>query len=349
VNEHGIVVVRADASEEIGIGHVVRSLALGKELRARGWTVVLVTRELPTDLLERVRTASVEIEFLEQPPCHTDEATQIIGLDPELVVSDSYRLQSHFFEALRGSGTLLCLVDDNGENDHSLVDVVVNQNPSARFVGYGPGSRGPQLLLGLGYALVRDEIVAERREPAALRGDSTVFVSMGGSDPLHLCEPLVEYFGHLAIPTAVAVGPATADRRALVQRLERAAHVTVVPEAEFARSLATAQVAVIGAGTTMWEAACLGVPSFSVVVAGNQTRPSSAAESLGFTRCVNGRSPKAVDAIGEGVVHLLNDHASQHDMSSKGRSAVDGAGAARVATFLSDLASDRRGVPTARR
>lgn len=341
MNEHGTVVLRADASEEIGLGHVVRSLTLGKALRELGWTVVLATRDLPPDILRRARTATVDVELLGQSG-GTDEATEILAQGPDLVIADSYRLQPHFLETLRKTATLVCLVDDNGENDHSLVDVVLNQNPSARPASYGASSGSPKLLLGLAYALVRDEILVERRTPPDVREPSRVFVSLGGSDPLHLCEPIAELLDRRAIPTAVAVGPATPDRSTLVQRLEGLTHIAVIPQADFARSLATANVAVVGGGTTMWEAACLGVPSISVVIADNQARPSSAAESLGFTRSVNGRSPQAVGAIGETVARLLKDEAIRLDMSSKGRSAVDGAGAGRVATFLSDLASDRR-------
>ena len=342
MDEHGSVVLRADASEQLGIGHVVRSLTLGRALRERGWTVVLASRELPSDLVDRARAASVDVTFLGNHMDGASEATEIIGMRPEIVVADRYRLEPGFFETLSEAGTLVCLIDDNGENDHSFADVVLNQNPSARSESYGPPSRNPRLLLGLAYALVRDEILAAQAAPSAPDGGHTVFVAMGGSDPLRLSEPLVNLLSRESITTAVAIGPATHDRSALVHRLGELAHVTVVPEADFVRSLATATTAVIGAGATMWEAACLGVPTISIVVAPNQAQPSSAAAELGFTRCVDGGSAGAIDATGRHVVQLLADKATRLDMSQRGRRAVDGAGAARVASVVSDLALRRR-------
>jgi UDP-2,4-diacetamido-2,4,6-trideoxy-beta-L-altropyranose hydrolase len=339
---HGSVVLRADASEQLGIGHIVRCLTLGKALRELGWTVVLATRELPPDLVDRVRNASVDITFLESHGDVASEATEIIAMSPHAVVADRYRLEPAFFETLSEAGVLVCLIDDNGETDHSFADIVLNQNPSARSESYGPPSRNPRLLLGLAYTLVRDEILTAQAAPSAPDGGHSVFVAMGGSDPLQLAEPMVNLLSRESITTAVAIGPATHDRAALADRLGKLAHVSLVPEAHFARFLATATVAVIGAGSTMWEAACLGVPTISIVVAENQERPSAAAAELGFTRCVDGGSTGAVDATWRHVVQLLGDKAARLDMSQRGRRAVDGAGAARVASVVTDLALRRR-------
>jgi UDP-2,4-diacetamido-2,4,6-trideoxy-beta-L-altropyranose hydrolase len=342
MDDHGSVVLRADASEQLGIGHVVRCLTLGKALRELGWTVVLATRELPPDLVDRVRTASVDVTLLSSHLDGAGQATEIVALSPHVVVADRYGLEPGFFETLSQAGVLVCLIDDNGETDHSFADVVLNQNPSARPESYGPPSRNPRLLLGLAYTLVRSEILTAQAAPSAPDGGDTVFVAMGGSDPLRLTEPLVNLLSRESISTSVAIGPATHDRSALVDRLGGLPHVTVVPEANFARSLAPATVAVIGAGTTMWEAACLGVPTVSIVVTANQVQPSSAAASLGFTRCVDGGSTGAVEATGQHVVQLLADKATRLDMSRRGRRAVDGMGAARVAQVVSDLALRRR-------
>jgi UDP-2,4-diacetamido-2,4,6-trideoxy-beta-L-altropyranose hydrolase len=108
------------------------------------------------------------------------------------------------------------------------------------------------------------------------------------------------------------------------------------------QSLASASLAVVGAGTTMWEAACLGVPTVSVVVAENQSQPASAAEALGFTSCVDARAPGAEDEIDRRIVELLDDETMLTEMSLRGRREVDGAGAHRVATILDDLVSTRR-------
>ena len=45
------VVIRADASQVIGSGHVMRCLTLAERLRRRGEDVTFVSRELPGNLI----------------------------------------------------------------------------------------------------------------------------------------------------------------------------------------------------------------------------------------------------------------------------------------------------------
>jgi spore coat polysaccharide biosynthesis predicted glycosyltransferase SpsG len=99
-------------------------------------------------------------------------------------------------------------------------------------------------------------------------------------------------------------------------------------------------VAVIGAGTTMWEAAFLGVPSISVIVADNQAAPAFAAADIGFTVAVDARAGASPATIEHATRELLADGARRDRMTQIGRSEVDGMGATRVAAFLSEFTVD---------
>ncbi len=46
---------------------------------------------------------------------------------------------------------------------------------------------------------------------------------------------------------------------------------------DYVTTLATAEVAVLAAGSSLWEAACLGTPTIAVVVADNQRAAASEA------------------------------------------------------------------------
>jgi spore coat polysaccharide biosynthesis predicted glycosyltransferase SpsG len=53
--------------------------------------------------------------------------------------------------------------------------------------------------------------------------------------------------------------------------------------------LASAHVAVLAAGSSLWEACAVGTPSIGLVVADNQAASANAAAKLGFTRVVDCR------------------------------------------------------------
>ena len=92
----------------------------------------------------------------------------------------------------------------------------------------------------------------------------------------------------------------------------------------------------------MWEAACLGVPSVSVVVAANQAAPAAAATDLGFTYTVDARRAASPEIVEHATRELLADAIRRARMAQLGPSSVDGLGASRVAKFLSAAALDGR-------
>ncbi|GAH09486.1 unnamed protein product, partial [marine sediment metagenome] len=55
------LLIRADASKEIGHGHVVRCLALAQEWQSRGGEVAMVSRELGTKLADRLMGEHIEL------------------------------------------------------------------------------------------------------------------------------------------------------------------------------------------------------------------------------------------------------------------------------------------------
>lgn len=329
-------VLRADASAGVGLGHVVRSLTLGTALVGYGWNVVLVTARLPDGIAARAQASSIHVHPLVGRPHGADDAAAVLSVRPDLVIADGYHFESSFYEPFVEAGPLFCVIDDNGENVHGSARVVVNQNPSATEQLYDSLSADRALLLGLRYALVRNEVTEVRINDTIPRRTG-VFVSMGGIDPLGLSEQLVTVLSRSGIPTRLSIGPTMGNRDGVLDRVRRLPGVSVVTDHDFVTALNSAAVAVIGAGTTMWEAAFLGVPSISIIVADNQAGPASSADDRGFTVAVDARTGASPDIIEHATRELLADVARRDRMTRLGRTEVDGRGAIRVAAFLSEF------------
>lgn len=337
-------VLRADASTGVGLGHVVRSLTLGAALVGSGWKVVLVTTNALDAITSRAHGSSIDVCLLRAHPHGSADAAEVIALQPDLVVADGYHFGLPFYESFTDAAPPLCLIDDNGENAHRCARLIINQNPGALDTLYAYESTQPALLLGLRHALVRGDIRAmSRNTPSSER--SGVFVSMGGSDPLGLSERLATAFSRSGLLTRIVLGPAMDDRETVLDRVSRLPGVAVVTDQSFATAMDGAYVAVIGAGITMWEAACMGVPSISVIVADNQAAPARAAEGIGFTIALDTRSGMSPATIERTTRELLSNATQHSRMTKVGRASVDGRGADRVAAFLSEFTVDGRRTP----
>lgn len=327
----------------MGLGHVMRSLALGEGLVALGWRVILATRDAPRGVVDAAQAAMIEVHEASASPGSPEDAEELVSLGPDIAVVDGYRNGRGFFNQLGRLGCPHAVIDDNVETNALDPDVVVNQNPHACAEMYGAFPRA-ELLLGLGYALLRREVRehAPPQAPAEQPRRPKVLISMGGSDPLGLTIPLMRALRPLDCDIRIAVGPANVRATEVRSEIEVGDGATEVAPDEFLDALAGCAVGVVGAGSILWEAAFLGVPTIAVIVADNQSTGSTRAEALGFTRTIDARTTDAATAVAREVTALLADPRRRAAMSHAGRKSVDGRGVERVSAALAALVGARQ-------
>ena len=291
-----VAVLRADASSSIGVGHVMRSLSLGEVLLDEGFGVELVSFELAPSLQSLATSCGVEVVELTCAPRSSEDAQFVLQRNANLVVVDGYEFSREFFAVLEASSTPFAVVDDNAETSAQSPSAVINQNPHASASMYAHLQGNPKLFLGLQYAMVRKEV----RDVAAMNlpsREGEVFVAMGGADFLGLTAPIVEALAETGLQVRVAVGHANTQRAHIQKLADQLGNATLIEQQDYVSSLASAHVAVLAAGSSLWEACAVGTPSIGLVVADNQFASANAAKKLGFTRVVDCRVRFNFDAV----------------------------------------------------
>ena len=291
-----VAVLRADASSSIGVGHVMRSLSLGEALLDEGFGVELVSFELAPSLQSLATSCGVEVVELTCAPRSSEDAQFVLQRNANIVVVDGYEFSREFFAGLEASSTPFAIIDDNAETNAQSPSAVINQNPHASASMYAHLQGEPKMLLGLQYAMVRKEV----REVAAMNlpsREGEVFVAMGGADFLGLTAPIVEALAETGLQIRVAVGHANTHRAHIQKLADQLGNVTLIEQQDYVSNLASAHVAVLAAGSSLWEACAVGTPSIGLVVADNQFASANAAKKLGFTRVVDCRVRFNVDAV----------------------------------------------------
>ncbi len=291
-----VAVLRADASSSIGVGHVMRSLSLGEALIDEGFGVELVSCGLAPSLQSLATSCGIEVVEPSCAPRSSEDAQFVLERNAAIVVVDGYEFSRDFFAALEASNTTFAVIDDNAETKAQSPDAVINQNPHASESLYAHMQGTPKLLLGLQYAMVREEV----REVAAMHlptREGEVFVAMGGADFLGLTAPIVEALAETGLQIRVAVGHANTQREHVQKLADKHGHVTLIEQQDYVSSLASAHVAVLAAGSSLWEACAVGTPSIGLVVVDNQIASANAAAKLGFTRVIDCRKSFSVEAV----------------------------------------------------
>lgn len=362
-----IIVFRADASLDIGSGHVMRCLTLANVFRRNGAVCRFVCRAHDGNLIEQIRRQGFDAHELPAslPGVRNDDAipggglahAAWLGADWETdamqttaalgdaridwLIVDHYALDVRWEKRLRASCRHLMVIDDLADRNHDC-DVLLDQNLNRRvedYVGLVPSAS--KVLVGPMFALLREEFAAlrdysfERRATPKL---AHLLVSMGGVDKDNVTGRVLEALEDCALPAGcrvtVALGahaPWISSVRAQATRIP--ATEVLVGTSDIARLMADCDLAIGAAGTSAWERCCLGLPSLLMVLASNQFAGARALHEAGAAILLDDRQNRLALEL-KSKIHVLVESQGLQQIQLACRSVTDGMGVARVVEVI---------------
>lgn len=293
------VAFRVDGTALMGGGHVMRSLALADELRARGAETVFVSAVMAEHLRARVERSGHLLQLISggskfDPPVQTDweltllstgaqeedarRTIQALGGQADWIVVDHYLLDRQWQEALRSGTRRIMVIDDLANRPHDC-DLLLDQTlgrAAADYSSFVP-SRA-KLLLGPRYALLRPEFARERLASLARRRCAgavrNILISLGMTD----IEGVTAEVAHSVLSAApsckfeIVLGSQSPDLNKLSALARKQPAVRLhVDTRHMALLMRDADLAIGASGATSWERCCLGLPTISLVIAENQS------------------------------------------------------------------------------
>ncbi|WP_347156604.1 UDP-2,4-diacetamido-2,4,6-trideoxy-beta-L-altropyranose hydrolase [Pontibacter chitinilyticus] len=284
------IIFRADGNSRIGLGHVVRSLALAQMLREE-FECVFAIQQPGQALQEQIKQVCHGLIIL--PACTPEEDRFIHELEayiaPDvLVVLDGYTFGTAYQQNLKSKGCLLICIDDIHAYPF-VADVVLNQAGGVEAAAYTTATY-TKLLLGPTYALLRHPFLqaakATRTFPAApLR----VLLNMGGADPenhtLRVAQSISQWPGISTIE--VVVGSAYKHRQELQQWLGQQPNCILhqnLSATAMCQLMQVCALAVTSASGIAYEYAAVGGMLYILQTAANQQALYDFLTSTGIAR-----------------------------------------------------------------
>ncbi len=330
------VVFRCDVGPMVGVGHVMRCIALAEEFILRGHSVAFVAdiESVPWVKDQLVRR---QIPFIEAPTGLIDGwVATVRRFGAEIVVIDSYLLGNDYYGRIRGPGTAVVAIVD-GDLRGRPADLYVDPNFEA-------DTEDPVLppatmrLAGAQYVLIRDDILNARPKSPDQRekiGDPRVFAFFGGTDThqaASLVADILVKTGLRFSATLVAATPEIAASIRSIQPRPGQTLETISPTAALADHVTASDVVISAAGTSTWELMCLGAASGLLCVAENQRAAyqrlvaKELVVGLGILHDLRGDIGPAIGS----VTRLLENRSLQSRLRTNAWSTVDGRGRERV-------------------
>lgn len=278
------LMIRADASSEIGTGHVMRMIALAQAWQDRGGTPVTATACCPDSLKQRLASehiGHVQLNDVEMGSLAdaTETAKLAIELDADWIVLDGYHFDIEYQRAIRSTtGRKLLVVDDCEANKLRCADAILNQNIYADELDYQSEVPGCVNLLGLKYVLLRREftqsVTAARSERHQVQ---RVLVTLGGGDPDNVTAKvlkLLETSTNRCLEIRVIIGAANPFFETLRTTATQSRHKIEFLQnvTDMSSQFIWADAVVTAAGSTCWEWLLFGLRGAVVEIADNQSR-----------------------------------------------------------------------------
>ena len=343
--------IRADGSQNLGLGHVMRCLAFAQGLRKTGVESLFVTRNYEQKIAEIIHRHKFDIEpmptkhgFKEDLRMTSELATQHTAT---LIITDLCNSNtlpnlagySEYLQGLKDTGMFLITIDDLNKIAFPS-DIVVNPNYGAEKMDYPPQACGTRFLLGPAYFLFRLEFIEVAGVNRETRKDAqNILITMGGSDLLDLTVKVaraLKSLPHLqrALNVQIVLGPGYPDsiRQEVSEIFNNfPGNLQLLQVSDnMAGLMLWSDLAITGGGLTKYETAVTGTPSIIISQVPHQEKLAKEFEKEGTALNLGLGTRVSEEKIAGAVVNLLENGTLRAEMGRMGRKLVDGRGIERI-------------------
>ncbi len=323
------VIFRADASLNIGTGHVIRCAALGKTLKEIGINCSFFSLPLEGNLNNWLENE--EFKVYEEIP--TDQY--------DVCVIDHYQIEFQEEESYRRFARKIVVIDDWGFRKHDA-DLIIDPSLSDRTEERKQVNPGVPFVTGSDWLLVREEFKKKKALVQPKDHFRNILVFFGGTDPFNLVPTYLDFikenphdFQNLMFNFLISKGHRSA-REITSKHLPKNVVLHWSPTSVADLMLETDFYLGSG-GSVTWERMCLGITGLVISVVDNQEDVSLRLGREGFHFYLG----KAKDFNPQFVFNSLTNILSRQEeikfRSARCYALIDGCGIDRVAGLITGL------------
>ena len=279
-----MIIFRCNADSKVGFGHLTRCTALAEALLSLGEPSMMVG---PSQKFFKKKETQVFHDWIEKKTWESsgDDALKLINIakksSSNMIILDDYRVDYEYQYTLK-KHEFHWLQFDNGKTTTILADIVLNTNPVVSSSSYEDKLENPmtKLLLGLNYAIVREEFPPKKLKLTNL-DNKKILITFGAGDDrgaiLFVLSSLLEQ-KLKNIKFIVVSGINNPNNPNISSWIENHASdnvdLMVNPDC-IAELFASCDFAIMAGGTTVYEVSSIGLPMILIAIADNQIQHSS--------------------------------------------------------------------------
>lgn len=342
-----MIVIRVDANEKIGTGHIMRCLSIAEQAKKKSEFLFIVADESGKEITDNMGFSSLVLHTkYDDMEAELSVLSQLIcQLQVDMILVDSYHITKHYISKLSEMAPVSLIEDFIMEAYEA--NNIINYNIYARETEYQMmykdvlTLRPINFLLGPSFAPLRKQFLNLNyyvREEVR-----SVLLTTGGTDPNNfagiILENLIKNEKYKEYVFHVVSGTYNTNRDTLIE-MEKKNQQVIIHEnvLNMAELMLESDVVISAAGTTMYELAAVGVPTIAYAFVDNQDQIADEFSNEKITLFAGGSTmgmDERITIIIEQFDKLVRDYLLRNKLHQAMINKVDGMGAKRIYEIIS--------------
>ena len=179
------ILIRADSSNSIGTGHIMRDLVLAKQYKNEN--IIFATQDLVGNINHQIIETGYKIELLKSNDF--EELNKLVKkFEIDMIIIDNYDIDYNFEKKLKEDNPSLKIFVLDDTYEKHFCDILLNHNIYADEKKYkNKVPKHCKLRCGAKYTLLRDEFLEiKKAKKRVKKKNQTIFLGLGGADHKNL-------------------------------------------------------------------------------------------------------------------------------------------------------------------
>lgn len=336
------IFIRADGGKDIGLGHVMRMLVLGTELKKNN-EVIFICKNCLTGKYESGIKKIKEYEFEVIRISETKYISEIIELQnkcsADLLITDSYDVDEEYFIKMKKYFKITGYVDDINKCKMD-VNFIINQNINAFDLDYSKTVNiNTKLFLGTKYCMLRDEFRKVSRNKFVNEDVNNILLTLGGMDNNYNTITILEKIKNSNKDIYVVIG--NVFPKELTEKIYSLSkyhnNIHICEDANMSELMLKCDIAISACGSTLYELSAMRVPTIGIIVAENQKCVAEKMSSMELIfDCFNIENIEKIN-LSELVSKLIEDKILRKRIIEKQKKIVDLHGVEKLSNEINEI------------
>lgn len=265
--------IRADGSQNIGMGHIMRCVALAKEFLNKNIEVLFISKfsKEVNEILNNNTISFININSHNLEDELEEVKNIIFNLKVDAMITDSYFLSDEYLLELKKCVKTLISIDDNALYSYPS-DFIINGNIHSKSLDYKLVNKNSKLLLGTEYTILREEFQKDFNY-VVRKKVRNILITMGGADINDYTPFIIESIKNIDVNINVIVGKAFNCIEEIENISKNNKYINIIYNpSNVSEIMKNSDIAISASGSTVYELGVIGVPTILIVQAKNQEK-----------------------------------------------------------------------------